>query len=329
MRHMGFTNISGVLLHTRILGTGGYLPSAVRTNADLERMIETSDEWIVERTGIRERRIASATETASYMGAQASKKALEAAGMEASGIDTVICATTSSDYAFPSTACAIAHDLGIEHAAAFDVAGACAGFNYAYAVAHSMILSGASEHVLVVGSDLLSHTCREDDRGTIILFGDGAGALVLSRSEEQGTITTLLSSDPKCGPLLTLKYPDRRIRDDAFLYMKGNEVFKNAVIILARVVTETLAKAGMGEGDLDFLVPHQANLRIIAATARRLKLDMSHVIVTLDRQGNTSAASVPLALDEGIRSGRIKRGHVLLLESFGGGFVWGSALVRY
>jgi 3-oxoacyl-[acyl-carrier-protein] synthase-3 len=318
-------------LFTRILGTGGYLPEQIRTNADLEKMVDTSDEWIVERTGIRERRIASASETAAFMGAEAAKQALEDAGLEASEVGAVIVATTSGTNAFPSTACEIALKLGITAVPAFDVAAACAGFSYAYAMAHQMILTGMCQNVLVVGSDLLSHACDPHDRTTIILFGDGAGAVVLGRSEtEQGTLAVRLSSDPSCAPLLKLPFPERGgFNDESWLYMKGNDVFRHAVVCLSKLVTETLEMAHVAPEELDFLVPHQANLRIIAATAKRLRLDMSQVIVTLDRQGNTSSASVPLALDEGIRTGRIKRGDVLLLESFGGGFAWGSALIRY
>lgn len=341
-------------MYTRILGTGGYLPTQVRTNADLERMVETSDEWIIERTGIRERRIASPTETAAYMGVQAALKALEAASLEPSAIDAVICATTSSQNAFPSTACEIAEKLGLKNVIAFDLAAACAGFSYAYSMAHNMILCGQAKKVLVVGSDTLSHTCDPNDRTTIILFGDGAGACILGESSEPGTLAVKLSADPSRGDLLCLPYVkrpsqigagaadaaagagdapaaagDAAAANNGYLFMKGNDVFKHAVTILAQLVNETLDMAQMSPEQLDFLVPHQANLRIISATARKLKLDMSQVIVTLDKQGNTSAASVPLALDEGIRQGRIQRGHTILLESFGGGFVWGSALIRY
>lgn len=317
-------------MYTKILGTGGYLPKQVRTNDDLEKMVETSDSWIVERTGIHERRIASEQETASFMGIEAGKQALEAANLDPSAIDAVICATTSAGNAFPSAACEIAFGLGIKNAIAFDVAAACAGFSYAYSMAHNMILCSQARNVLIVGVDTLAKACQLEDRSTIILFGDGAGACILGASEEQGTLAIKLSSDPSKGDLLRLPYAKRGIQDDnAWLYMKGNDVFKHAVTILASLVKETLDLANIKEEDLDFLVPHQANLRIITATARKLKLDMSKVIVTLDRQGNTSAASVPLALDEGIRSGRIQRGHTLLLESFGGGFVWGSALIRY
>lgn len=293
-------------------------------------MVETSDSWIVERTGIHERRIASEQETASFMGIEASKLALEAANLDPSSIDAVICATTSASYAFPSAACEIAFGLGIKSAIAFDVAAACAGFSYAYSVAHNMILCGQAKHVLIVGVDALAKACEPTDRTTIILFGDGAGACILGASEEPGTLAIKLSSDPSKGDLLRLPFAKRGELDpNAWLYMKGNDVFKHAVTILASLVKETLELASLKEEDLDFLVPHQANLRIITATARKLKLDMSKVMVTLDRQGNTSAASVPLALDEGIRSGRIQRGQNLLLESFGGGFVWGGALIRY
>ena len=299
-------------------------------------MVETSDTWIVERTGIHERRIASPQETASFMGTKAAAQALEAAGLAASDIDAVICATTSGQNAFPSTACEIALALGMSAPIAFDVAAACAGFSYAYSVAHNMILCGQAKNVLIVGVDSLSHACSNQDRTTVILFGDGAGACVLGASDEPGTLAIKLASDPSRGDLLRLPLPRRpqdlaagESNDDAYLYMKGNDVFKHAVTILASLVKDTLQAAHMDESQLDFLVPHQANLRIITATARKLKLDMSQVIVTLDKQGNTSAASVPLALDEGIRQGRIQRGHNLLLESFGGGFVWGAALVRY
>ena len=318
-------------MFTRILGTGSYLPEQVRSNADLERMVETSNEWIMERTGISERRIAGPNETAVSMGAIAARRAIEAAGIEANDVDLVICATTSAQNAFPSTACEISGLLGISDCPAFDLAAACAGFSYGYTLAHSMILSGQAKKVLIIGADLMSRACDPTDRTTIILFGDGAAACVLGESDTEGTIAVHMSADAKYGPLLSMAYPKRGdvLGNDSWLYMKGNDVFKHAVIVLASLVTKTLEKGNMKAEDLDFLVPHQANLRIIAATARKLKMDMSQVIVTLDKQGNTSAPSVGLALDEGIRSGRIKRGDVLLLESFGGGFTWGSALVRY
>ena len=318
-------------LFTRILGTGSYLPEQIRTNADLERMVDTSNEWILERTGISERRIAAPDETAASMGAIAARRALEAANTDPSEIDLVICATTSSQNAFPSTACEISGLVGISDCPAFDLAAACSGFSYGYALAHSMIMSGQAKKVLVVAADLMSRACDPNDRTTIVLFGDGAAACVLGQSETEGTIAVHMSADAKYGPLLSLAYPRRGedTSNSSWLYMKGNDVFKHAVTVLASLVNKTLEKGNMSAEDLDFLVPHQANLRIIAATARKLKMDMSQVIVTLDKQGNTSAPSVGLALDEGIRSGRITRGDVLLLESFGGGFTWGSALIRY
>lgn len=318
-------------LFTRILGTGSYLPEQIRTNADLERMVDTSNEWILERTGISERRISAPDETAASMGAIAARRALEAANTDPSEIDLVICATTSSQNAFPSTACEISGLVGISDCPAFDLAAACSGFSYGYALAHSMIMSGQAKKVLVVAADLMSRACDPNDRTTIVLFGDGAAACVLGQSETEGTIAVHMSADAKYGPLLSLAYPRRGedTSNSSWLYMKGNDVFKHAVTVLASLVNKTLEKGNMSAEDLDFLVPHQANLRIIAATARKLKMDMSQVIVTLDKQGNTSAPSVGLALDEGIRSGRIKRGDVLLLESFGGGFTWGSALIRY
>ena len=318
-------------MFTRILGTGSYLPEQIRTNADLERMVDTSNEWILERTGISERRIAAPDETAASMGAIAARRALEAANTDPSEIDLVICATTSSQNAFPSTACEISGLIGISDCPAFDLAAACSGFSYGYALAHSMIMSGQAKKVLVVAADLMSRACDPNDRTTIVLFGDGAAACVLGQSETEGTIAVHMSADAKYGPLLSLAYPRRGedTSNSSWLYMKGNDVFKHAVTVLASLVNKTLEKGNMSAEELDFLVPHQANLRIIAATARKLKMDMSQVIVTLDKQGNTSAPSVGLALDEGIRSGRIKRGDVLLLESFGGGFTWGSALIRY
>lgn len=318
-------------MFTRILGTGSYLPEQIRTNADLERMVDTSNEWILERTGISERRIAAPDETAASMGAIAARRALESANTDPREIDLVICATTSSQNAFPSTACEISGLIGISDCPAFDLAAACSGFSYGYALAHSMIMSGQAKKVLVVAADLMSRACDPNDRTTIVLFGDGAAACVLGQSETEGTIAVHMSADAKYGPLLSLAYPKRGedTSNSSWLYMKGNDVFKHAVTVLASLVTKTLEKGNMSAEDLDFLVPHQANLRIIAATARKLKMDMSQVIVTLDKQGNTSAPSVGLALDEGIHSGRIKRGDVLLLESFGGGFTWGSALIRY
>lgn len=317
-------------MFTKIIGTGSYLPSQVRSNADLEKMVETSDEWIVTRTGIRERRIAAPDETVASMGFAAAQRALEMAGVEASEIGLIIVATTSSSHAFPSSACMIQQMLGINDCAAFDLAAACAGFTYALSVADQYIKNGAVKHALVIGSDVLARTLDPSDRGTIILFGDGAGAVVLGASEEQGIISTHLHADGRYGQLLTLPYQNRAHQDEpAYLTMAGNEVFKVAVTELAHIVDETLQANNLDREMLDWLVPHQANLRIISATAKKLGMGMDKVVVTLDRHGNTSAASVPSALDEAVRDGRIKPGQLILLEAFGGGFTWGSALVRF
>ncbi|WP_312949061.1 beta-ketoacyl-ACP synthase III [Superficieibacter sp.] len=317
-------------MHTKIIGTGSYLPEHVRTNADLEKMVDTSDEWIVTRTGIRERRIAAPNETVSTMGFEAAKRALEMAEVSADQIELIIVATTSATHAFPSAACQIQSMLGIKGCPAFDIGAACAGFTYALSVADQYVKSGAVKHALVIGADVLARTCDPSDRGTIIIFGDGAGAVVLSASEEQGIISTHLHADGSYGELLTLPNLDRVNPDSSpYLTMAGNEVFKVAVTELAHIVDETLAANNLERSELDWLVPHQANLRIISATAKKLGMSMDNVVVTLDRHGNTSAASVPCALDEAVRDGRIKAGQLVLLEAFGGGFTWGSALVRF
>ncbi|WMQ73682.1 MAG: 3-oxoacyl-[acyl-carrier-protein] synthase 3 [Sodalis sp.] len=317
-------------MFTKILGTGSYLPAQIRSNADLEKMVDTSDEWIVTRTGIRERRIASADETVSSMGRHAAEQALNMAGIEAKKVGMVIVATTSSSHAFPSSACQIQRDLGISDCIAFDMAAACAGFAYAFGVADTYIKNSAVEYALVVGSDALSHTLDPEDRGTLILFGDGAGAVVLGRSATPGIISTHLHADGRYGDLLMLPYHNRLDPAvPAYLTMSGNEVFKVAVTEQAHIVDETLSANALDRSELDWLVPHQANLRIITATAKRLGVGMEKVVVTLNRHGNTSAASVPLALDEAVRDGRIQPGQLVLLEAFGGGFTWGSALLRF
>ncbi|GAA2281007.1 ketoacyl-ACP synthase III [Glycomyces scopariae] len=293
-------------------------------------MVDTSDEWIVTRTGIRERRIAAADETVATMSFQAAEKALEMAGVAKEDIGLIVVATTTTTHAFPSAACLVQQMLGIKDCAAFDLAAACAGFTYALSVADQYVKNGAVKHALVIGADVLSRTLDPEDRGTIILFGDGAGAVVLGASEEQGILSTHLHADGSYGSLLTLPYKDRQNQDKpAYVTMAGNEVFKVAVTELARIVDETLQANNMDRSELDWLVPHQANLRIISATAKKLGMGMDKVVVTLDRHGNTSAASVPSALDEAVRDGRIQRGQLVLLEAFGGGFTWGSALVRF
>jgi 3-oxoacyl-[acyl-carrier-protein] synthase III len=319
-------------MNSRILGTGSYLPEAVRTNADLEQMVETSNDWIVERTGIRERRIAGAEETVATMSYGAALRALDAAGIEAQQLDMIVLATTSGDNAFPAAACEVQAMLEVPGIPAFDIAAACAGFSYALSVADQFIRNGQARHVLVIGADALSRMCEPGDRSTIILFGDGAGAVVLGASEEPGILSTHLHADGRYGELLKLPQRQRGVSGsemDAYMSMKGNEVFKVAVSRLSEIVTQTLAANGIDKSELDWLVPHQANYRIINATARKLNMPLERVILTLDKHGNTSAASVPIALDEGVRDGRIQRGHLVLLEAFGGGFAWGSALVRF
>ncbi|MEN0581464.1 3-oxoacyl-[acyl-carrier-protein] synthase III [Phytobacter palmae] len=317
-------------MYTKIIGTGSYLPEHVRTNADLEKMVDTSDEWIVTRTGIRERRIAAPDETVSTMGFEAAKRALEMAGISADEIGLIIVATTSATHAFPSAACQVQNMLGVKGCPAFDVAAACAGFTYALSIADQYVKSGAVKNALVIGSDVLARTCDPEDRGTIIIFGDGAGAVVLGASEEPGIISTHLHADGRYGELLTLPNADRvHPENPIFLTMAGNEVFKVAVTELSRIVDETLEANNLQRSELNWLVPHQANLRIISATAKKLGMSLDNVVVTLDRHGNTSAASVPCALDEAVRDGRIQRGQLILLEAFGGGFTWGSALVRF
>lgn len=317
-------------MYTKIIGTGSYLPEQVRTNADLEKMVDTSDEWIVTRTGIRERRIAAPDETVATMGFHAAERALEMAGIDKDDIGLIVVATTSSSHAFPSSACMIQQMLDIKDAASFDLAAACAGFTYGLSVADQYIKNGAVKNALVIGSDVLARMLDPEDRGTIILFGDGAGAVVLGASEEQGIISTHLHADGRYGQLLTLANQDRENQTQpSYVTMAGNEVFKVAVTELAHIVEETLQANNLEREAIDWLVPHQANLRIISATARKLGMEMDKVVVTLDRHGNTSAASVPTALDEAVRDGRIKPGQLILLEAFGGGFTWGSALVRF
>ncbi len=317
-------------MYTKIIGTGSYLPEQVRTNADLEKIVETSDEWIVTRTGIRERRIAGPNETVDSMGYQAALRAIEMAGIDKQQIGMIVVATTSATHAFPSAACQIQGMLGIKGCPAFDVAAACAGFTYALSIVDQYVKSGAVQYALVIGSDVLARTLDPEDRGTLILFGDGAGAVVLGASEEPGIISTHLHADGSYGELLTLPNHDRVVPENPiYLTMSGNEVFKVAVTELAHIVDETLAANQLDRSSLDWLVPHQANLRIISATAKKLGMSMDNVVVTLDRHGNTSAASVPSALDDAVRDGRIKPGHLVLLEAFGGGFTWGSALVRF
>ena len=318
-------------MNSKIIGTGSYLPETVRTNDDLEKMVDTSDEWITTRTGIKERRIANQQDTIAFMGKEAGLKALQAANLTAEDLDLIIVGTTSNQNAFPSAACEVQNLLGIYDIPAFDVSAACAGFTYALSVADNFIKADSAKNVLVIGADALANTCDPTDRSTIIIFGDGAGAAVVTATEEEGILSTNINADGRFGDLLKLPYAQRGNADavnDAYLSMAGNDVFKVAVKKLSQVVVDTLAANNIDKEQLDWLVPHQANKRIITATAKKLGMSMDQVIVTLEKHGNTSAASVPLALDEGVRSGKIKAGHLVLLEAFGGGFTWGSALVR-
>ncbi|WP_439256909.1 beta-ketoacyl-ACP synthase III [Lonepinella sp. BR2271] len=316
-------------MHSRILATGSYLPEQIRTNADLEKMVDTSDEWIVTRSGIRERRLARPDETVATMGYQAAQKAFVQAQIDPNDIDLIVVGTTTNSHAYPSAACQIQTLLNIDDAIAFDVAAACTGFVYALSVADQFIRTGQVKKALVIGADINSRNLDETDRGTVILFGDGAGAVILEASEQQGIISTHLHASPDRNETLLLPQSQRGETQSGFIQMQGNETFKLAVRELANVVEETLTANNLDKSDLDWLVPHQANLRIIAATAKKLEMDMSQVVVTLDKYANTSAATVPVALDEAIRDGRIQRGQLLLLEAFGGGWTWGSALVKY
>lgn len=316
-------------MFSKILGTGSYLPSQVRTNADLEKMVETSDEWIVTRTGIKERRIAAENETVADMAHLAAENAIEMAAIDKNDIDMIIVATTSGSHAFPSSACQVQAKLGIQGCPAFDVAAACSGFMYALSIADQHVKTGMCKNVLVIGADALSKTCDPTDRSTVILFGDAAGAVVIGASKEPGILSTHINADGRFGDLLSLEYPEHGGDPDKWLHMAGNEVFKVAVTQLSKLVKDTLAANDMHKTELDWLVPHQANYRIISATAKKLAMSLDQVVITLDKHGNTSAATVPTALDEAVRDGRIKRGQMLLLEAFGGGFTWGSALVKF
>jgi 3-oxoacyl-[acyl-carrier-protein] synthase-3 len=319
------------MIYSRIVGTGSYLPERILTNAEIEKMVDTKDEWIRARTGIKQRHIAARTDTASSMGTQAALKAIEAAGCDTEAIDFIIVATSTPDKIFPSTACLIQERLNIHGCPAFDVVAACAGFNYALGIADQYIRTGSAKLALVVGSEVMSRIVDWNDRGTCILFGDGAGAVLLAADPKPGIHSTHLRADGSYKDLLYTPNPVAHEKSTDLPYMKmlGGEVFKAAVSNLQQIVTETLVANQLPDKAVDWLIPHQANMRIIKAVARKLNLSLDKVVITVDRHGNTSAASIPLALDEAVRDGRIKRGDLLLLESFGGGFTWGSALITY
>jgi len=317
------------MTYSRIAGTGSYLPAKVLTNADLERMVETSDEWIVARTGIRQRHIAAEGEFTSDLAEQASRRAIDAAGIRPQDIDLIIVATTTPDRIFPSAACLLQSKLGISGCPAFDVQAVCSGFVYALATADQFIKSGAVKCALVVGAETISRITDWTDRSNCILWGDGAGAVILQASDAPGIISTHLHADGSYSHLLQVAGGPLQGGADPSIEMEGNAVFKIAVNTLDAIVDETLEANGMEKGDVDWLVPHQANIRIIQATARKLGMGMERVVVTVGEHGNTSAASIPLALDTAVRDGRIKRGETLLMEAFGGGFTWGSVLLKY
>lgn len=322
------------MTYSRIAGTGGYLPEKVVTNKDLENTIDTSDEWIRERTGICQRHIAADDETCSDMALAAAREAMDMAGIEAADIDLIIVGTVTPDKVFPSTACIIQRRLGIHGCPAFDIQAACSGFVYALDIANRLIQTGAANTALVIGSEILSRLTNWDDRGTAVLFGDGAGAVILQASDKPGLISTHIHSDGQYEDLLHVPqgigtaYGAMR-EEGAYIQMNGNAVFRRAVATLGSIARETLAGNGIDKHDIDWLVPHQANLRIIAAAAKNLDLSMDHVVVTVDQHANTSGASIPLALNTAVRDGRIQRGQLLLFEAFGAGFTWGSALVRF
>jgi 3-oxoacyl-[acyl-carrier-protein] synthase-3 len=322
-----------MIRYSRVIGTGGYLPEEVRTNEQISETVDTSDSWIYERTGIKSRRIAGVNESAASMAEIAARQAIEAAGCDPETIDLIIVATGTPDYVYPSTGCLLQQRLGIKNAVAFDVQAACSGSIFGLSIADQYIKSGAAKTVLVVGTEICSRIVDWTDRGTCILFGDGAGAILLSASDEAGILSTHIHSDGEYKDLLYCPNPhvatDANKHEAAYISMRGNEVFKVAVNTLGRIVDETLEANNMEQSDIDWLVPHQANIRIIAATAKKLKMSMDQVVVTLEDQGNTSSASVLLAFNEAVRDGRIKRGQVVLLEAFGGGFTWGTVLIKF
>ncbi len=321
-------------MYSRITGTGGYLPDKVLTNADLEKIVDTTDQWIRERTGISKRHVAAEGQFTVDLAEHAARRALEAAGRDAQDVDLIIVATTTPDRVFPSTACLLQKRLDRHGCAAFDIQAVCTGFVYALGIADKFVRTGAARCALVVGAETLTRLLDWNDRSTCVLFGDGAGAVVLEASEEPGILSTHLHADGAYEHLLTVpggvsQGYDSLTDGHGYVTMKGNEVFKVAVNTLGRIVDETLEANKLEKSDIDWLIPHQANIRIIQATARKLGMSMDHVVVTVDEHGNTSSASVPMALDVAVRDGRIKPGEMLLMEAFGGGFTWGSVLLKF
>lgn len=318
-------------MFNRIIGTGSGLPSRVLDNDELATRVDTSDEWIATRTGIRQRHIAAAGEMASDLALRASRHALEMAGVAAQDIDLIIVATSTPDMVFPSTACILQDKLGARGGAAFDVQAVCSGFVYALGIADAMMRGGAIRYALVVGAEVFSRILDWNDRGTCVLFGDGAGAVVLARDETRGILSTHLHADGSHRNILCVpgQIDSGGVRGSPFVHMEGNAVFKFAVRVLAEVAHEALAANDLSESAIDWLVPHQANTRIIEATAKKLGLPMSRVVLTVAQHGNTSAASIPLALDQAVRDGRIRAGQHVMLAGVGGGFTWGSVLIKW
>jgi 3-oxoacyl-[acyl-carrier-protein] synthase-3 len=316
------------MIYSRIVGTGSFLPPRIMTNDDFAARLETSDAWIRERTGIRQRHFADESQTSSDLGLEASQRALQAAGLKPSDLDLIIVATSTPDYVFPSTACLLQAKLGVKNCPAFDVQAVCSGFVYALATADALIKTGKYRNALVVGSEVFSRILDWNDRGTCVLFGDGAGAVVLAASETPGIHASVLHADGSYADILSVpgNVCGGRIIGSPFLQMQGKEVFKFAVKVLDEVARETLREANMGVADLDWLIPHQANVRILDATAKKLELPREKLVVTVDHHGNTSAASVPLALDEWVRAGKIRSGQRIMMQGVGGGFTWGAVL---
>jgi len=317
------------VIHSRIVGTGGYLPPTIVTNDELAKRVDTSDAWIQARTGIRQRHIADKSQASSDLALEASRRALDAAGIKAEQIDLIVVATSTPDFVFPSTACLLQAKLGVKGCAAFDVQAVCSGFVYGLATADSFIRAGTHRSALVIGAEVFSRILDWNDRGTCVLFGDGAGAVVLAAASRPGVHASILHADGSQAGILSVpgNVSGGGIVGSPFLQMQGNQVFKIAVKVLDEVTRETVAVAGMKLADVDWLIPHQANLRILEATAKRLGLPRERLVVTVNHHANTSAASIPLALDEYVRAGIIKAGHKVMMQGVGGGFTWGASLV--
>ena len=317
------------MIFSKINGVGSYLPKKILTNKDLEKSLDTTDEWITLRTGIKERHIVDLNQLTSDLAFEAAKNAIANSNIEANEIDLIMVATTTPDKIFPSTACNVQSKLGIHGCPAFDIQAVCSGFIYALSIADNFIKTNSAKNILVIGADSMSKITDYSDRSNAILWGDGAGAVIISGSTEQGILSTHIHADGQYEDLLHV--PKRNINNkiNQTIEMEGSQVFKIAVNTLDKIVDEALTENKLQKKDIDWLVPHQANIRILEATAKKLDMSMDKVIVTIGHHGNTSAASIPLALDEGIKNNKIKRGHLLLMEAFGGGFTWGSALIRY